>query len=128
MAELPDWRITYYVWVTAISDSYTESIVGKLVRRNWEVSPLGGTLFLKNDDNLTTVLSFSMSKISKSEKLENELTMTTAVAEVKDVLERLGVRYYSVVLTQVAGANWSLGNMRKSELEKVELETKRGMN
>jgi|SRR6478735_682694 len=121
-------RVSYYVWITTISDSYAESIVGRLVRRNWMVSSLGNTLSLRNDENLTTLLSFSMSKVPKSDKAEDELTMAKAIDDVKDVLKRLGVRYHSMVLTQVIGATWTLGNMNKTELEKLELTTKKGLN
>ena len=68
-------KLTYYVWAVLVTDGYTEQIVRRLVRRNWDVGSLGNTLSLRNEDNLATMLAFSMSKAPKSDKPEDEVTL-----------------------------------------------------
>lgn len=120
---------TFYVWVTVILDGYTEQLIGRLVRRNWEVGSLGNTLSLRNDDNLATLLAFSMAKAPKSEKPEDEVTQSKALEEVKDVLKRLDVKYHSLIVVHGApGCTWCLGNVTKSGIEKEQAAQKKGMN
>lgn len=122
-------KATYYVWVTVLTDFHTEQLIGRLVRRNWEVGALGNTLSLRNDDNLATLLAFSMAKTPKSDKSEDEITQSKALEEVKDVLKRLDTKYHSLIVVAGApGCTWCLGNVTKSGLEKLETETKKGMN
>lgn len=122
-------RVQCYVWVTLLTDAYTEQFVGRLVRRNWEVCSLGNTLSLRNDDNVTTLLAFSMAKTPKSDKPEDALDQSKALDEVKDVLKRLDVKYCSlVVVTGAPGCTWCLGNVTKSGIEKLELEKKKETN
>lgn len=120
---------TFYVWLTVITDGFTDQLVGRLVRRNWEVGALGNTLSLRNDDNLATLLAFSMSKTPKSDKPEDEVTQSKALEEIKDVLKRLDAKYHSlIVVAGNPGCTWCLGNFTKSGLEKLELEQKKGFN
>jgi hypothetical protein len=121
-------EVMFYVWVTAISDSYTEQLVGRLVRRNWRVGSLGNTLALHNDENLATLVALSMAKVPKSDKEEDQVTQSKALEEVKDVLKRLGVHYYSLVVVQPAGCTWCMGNITHGELKKLEEERKKTVN
>ena len=122
-------KMAFYVWVTVLTDGFTEQLIGRLVRRNWEVSSLGNTLSLRNDDNLATLLAFSMAKTPKSDKAEDEVTQSKALDEVKDVLKRLELKYHSLIVVAGApGCTWCLGNITKSGLEKLESEAKKGFN
>lgn len=121
-------EVNFYVWVTAITDAYTDQIIGRLVRRNWKVVALGNTLSLRNDDNLATLIAFSMAKAPKDAAAENEITQSKALDEVKDVLKRLDVKYYTLIVTQSAGCTWSLGNVTKSAIEKEQVEQKKAVN
>lgn len=119
----------YYVWITAISDAFTDNIVGRLIRRNWQVKCLGGTLALKSKDNMSVVLAFSMSKQPKDDKPENEITQAVAMDEVFDVLHVLGVKYHSLIVAgKPAGCTWRQGNLTVSELERLEEKTKKAVN
>lgn len=120
--------VSYSVWITTLTDSYTDAVAGRLVRRNWNVASLGDTLSLRTDDNMTTMLAFSMTKTPKSDKPEDQINLQTVIAEVKDVLKRLGVKYHSVVVTQYTGATWVLGNITKSEIAAIELDKKGTIN
>ena len=119
---------TFYVWVTALSDSYTEQLVGRLCRRGWKMGALGNTLSLHNEDNLATLVAFSMSKAPKDDKPDNEVTQSKALEEVKDVLKRLNVKYYSLVVTQTTGCTWCMGNITQTEMKKLEEERKKVVN
>lgn len=121
-------KVMFYVWVTAVSDSYTEQLVGRLVRRGWEMGALGNTLSLHNDQNLATLVAFSMAKAPKSDKPEDVVDQAKALEEVKDVLKRLKVHYYSLVVVQPAGCTWCMGNVTQDELKKLEEERKKVVN
>lgn len=118
----------FYVWVTAASDSYTEPLVGRLIRRNWRVTALGNTLSLHSEENLATLVAFSMAKVPKDDKPENLIDQSVALDEVKDVLKRLGVHYYSLVVVQPAGCTWCIGNITHAALNKAEVERKIKVN
>ena len=121
--------VSYYVWITTVTDVYTESIVGRLVRRGWNVGPLGGTLSLRNDKNMATFLAFSLSRTPKSDKPEDALDQSKAIEEVKDVLKRLDVTYHSlIVVTGQPGCTWCLGNVTKELVENLSLEKKKDTN
>jgi len=117
---------TYYVWITTITDSYTEQLVGRLIRRNWKISALGNNLSLRNSDNLATLVAFSMSKVTKDK--DEEMSPSKALDELKDILKRLDIKYHTLVVTQPGGCTWTLGNVTKSLLEKEQLEFKKIIN
>ena len=119
---------TFYVWVTTLTDSYTEQIVGRLVRRNWRIGSIGNALSLTSTENLATFMAFSMAKTPKDDKPENEITIAKALDEVKDVLKRLKIQYYSLVASVPAGCTWCLGNITQSELKSAEEERKKVTN
>lgn len=122
-------KLTFYVWAVLVTDGYTEQLVGRLVRRNWEVGALGNTLSLRNDDNLATLLAFSMSKAPKSDKPEDEVTQSKALEEVKDILKRVGAKYYALtVISGMPGCTWCLGNVTKTEIEKEAVEVGKKLN
>jgi hypothetical protein len=121
-------EVKFHVWLTVITDGFTEQIVGKLVRRNWKVMALGNTLSLRSEDNLATVLAFSMTKKAKSDEPDDEITQSIALEEVRDVVKRLNVKYYSLIVTQSGGCTWVLGNITKSSIEKENEEQKKCVN
>lgn len=121
-------EVNLYVWLTIANDTFTEQIVGRLVRRNWKVVALGNTLSLRSEDNLATLLAFSISKTPKDTKLDSEVTQAKALDEIKDILKRLDARYYSLVVTQATGCTWCLGNLTKSLVESDATQQKRGLN
>lgn len=119
---------TFYVWVTAVSDAYTEQLVGRLCRRGWRVGALGNVLSLRNEDNLATVVALSITKLVTDDKPDSQLTEAKALSEVQDVLKRLNVRYYSIVLARPCGCTWMMGNCSKEALQKAEEELKKKVN
>lgn len=119
---------TFYVWVTTVSDSYTEQFVGKLVRRNWKVAALGNMLSHYDSDNVASVVAFSMSKVQKNVEPENEITKAKALEDVKDVLKRLKVYYYSVIVAEPVDCTWCRGNITQTELKRAEEERKKDVN
>lgn len=119
-------EVTYYVWVNTITDVYTESLVGRLVRRGWRVAPLASSLSLHNEDNMSTLIAFTIARTPKN--AEDEVTAPKVLEEVKDVLKRLKMRYHSVIVTQPVGCTWVLGNITQSETKKLEEERKKATN
>lgn len=111
---------SYYVWVTAISDTYTEQLVGRLVRRGWGVSIMSNTL--------SALMSFTITKASKGDKPEDEITLAKAIEEVIDVMKVLGAKYHSIVVTETCRATWILGNITNTEVKKAEEERRKATN
>ena len=111
-----------------MNDSCTEQFVGRLVRRGWKVAPLGGVLSLHNEDNFATLVAVSLSRQPKDDKPENEITSAFVLEDVRDVLKRLKIKHYSVIVTQYSGCTWQLGNITKSEINKIESEQKKIIN
>lgn len=119
---------TYYVWITALSDNFTEQIVGRLIRRNWKVGALGNLLSLHNDENLATMIAVSVSKVPIDDEKENEITISVVIDDIKDILKRLKINYYSLVVSRGTGCTWCLGNVTKAVVEEENFEQKKGVN
>ena len=116
----------FYVWVNALSAVYAENIVGRLVRRNWQCAALGNQLVLHNEDAPGSLIAFSISRGVKEG--EPELTYSHAYDEVRDVLKVLGIKYYSIIVTEPCASTWSLGNLSITEAAKQDEAQRRGLN
>lgn len=114
----------FYVWITALGDSHTEQIVGRLVRRNWHVLALGNQLSLHAQDNNASLIALGVSKPWKDE----HVAVAAVLEDVKDVLKVLKVHHYSVIVTQLTGCTWCLGNVTQTELDKLAAERKKATN
>lgn len=115
----------YYVWINALTSSYAEAIVGRLVRRNWHVGALGSNLVIHSDDKPSSLVAFSVQKTLKEDET---ITYSTVFEEVKDVLKVLKAKYFSMVITESTGCTWQLGNISIADtLELKEIE-RRGLN
>lgn len=114
----------FYVWITALGDSHTEQVVGRLVRRNWHVLALGNQLSLHAQDNNASLIALGVSKPWKDE----HVAVGAVLEDVKDVLKVLKVHHYSIIVTQTTGCTWCLGNVTQTELDKLATERKKATN
>lgn len=116
----------FNVWITSVSDSYTEAVVGRLVRRGWEVKSLGKSLSLGNEDNLAVLIAIAIARQLPANDVQD--TVTIIYDEIKDVLKAFKVKYYSLVVIETSACTWSLGNVTKSLIEESASERKKGTN
>lgn len=116
----------FYVWINALTASYAEAIVGRLVRRAWQVGALGNQLVLYNDDKPGSLIAFSLIKAVKEG--EPEVTCSTAYSEIQDVMKVLKIKYYCIIVVESTACTWSLGNISMDEVVKEEETQRKGLN
>lgn len=73
-------------------------------------------------------MSFTITKASKGDKPEDEITLAKAIEEVIDVMKVLGAKYHSIVVTETCRATWILGNITNTEVKKAEEERRKATN
>lgn len=117
---------TYHVWVTALSETYVEQLVGKLVRRGYQISPMGNQLVTASSDNPCAVLAFSMTRPIRGK--EEALTHAAVLDEAVDVMKRLKMYYYSIVVAESSHCTWMLGNLSIEQAKKDAETVKKGTN
>lgn len=116
----------HYAWINTVTDSYTEQLVGRLVRRGWRVAPLGGSLSLHNQDNLSSIVALSIGRTPKDD--EGDVTSAKVLDDIKDTLKVLGVHWHSIIVSQPAGCTWTLGNVTATEAKKAEETRRKSVN
>lgn len=107
---------TYFVWITLLSDAYAEHLVGRLVRRGYNVGPISrqsGHLVLHNDDKPSAIFSVRVTfKFDNDESAK----VSNALEEMKDTLEYLKIKYHSLIISEEAVSTWCLGNISIKEI------------
>lgn len=100
------------VWITMLTASYASMITGRLVKRGFVVGALNpGTLVLGTKDNPSAVMAIFLDHNTAKD-------VSTVLADVKQVLSDLKVKYHSIVITPASSnASWTGSNISLKEIE-----------
>jgi len=106
----------FYVWIVALTDVYTDAIIGSLVRTNWSVAPITGDALLYPNDGsaASTVITLSI-----------ENPKVTEVAKARDAIvatcEKLKAFHFGIIVTESVNAGWNKGNIFRAPVKVVGL-------
>ena len=100
----------WYVWITAVSDTYAEALAGRLVSHGWTISPLGKTITVTVSDSGCAVISLNI------EKNVEEVDLDVVVEELKATMKLLRLLWISLVVTEPGpAARWSINDLPRIE-------------
>ena len=98
---------TYYVWITAMFETYADALIAELVKNRFEVKSLAdsGTVALTSNSNSLIALQLK-SALDDVSKVKDEL---------KKALEKTKALYYSLIVSTPAACTWVSGNIKIPE-------------
>lgn len=111
---------TFHLYVSMLLPTHAEAIAGALVAARFNVEvldPLSNDLVLEKKDHVSSFFSVRLVGAFKSKEFNGALTV--AFEEVIRTLDKVGVKYFNVVLTQAGGAMWRMGNVKRTLEHKV---------
>lgn len=110
---------TYYVWLVAERSEFGETLVAKMVRRGFTISPLGRQLITSSKDNPACIVAMGVSRTPRSDVERLEYTASGIHAEVCDVVKRVNGKFWGLIVSGSTECTWNIGNI-SLEAEKEE--------
>ncbi len=108
----------FYVWVTVLTDAYTDLLISKFVRRGYDVSPGSSSGEVSRPGPYSSLISLDVSTSTNTKVKDKVLDAAKFLDEVKTVLGEFKALYYSIIVQEVGGQlSWVGSNMPKPKKE-----------
>lgn len=105
----------YYVWITALSSTYQDAIISRLVQRGYMVGPASkdGKVSLVTEGCPAALIALSVYK------QEEEVDVKKIYEDIYAILKEIPAKYYSVVVSLSHEATWIGANFTLAVKDKA---------
>lgn len=112
----------FYVWVVALTSAYTESLIGKFVKRGYVVRPLdrSGSVTIEGSHSATIALEIETPDTDKMKKKAEGLDAEKFIDEVKTILGESKAMFHTIIVHEVTGPTWCWSGSNLPKPEKKE--------
>jgi hypothetical protein len=106
----------FYVWITVLTDAYTDLLVAKLVRRGYSISPAAEDGTISTPGPYSSLISLHVLLSDNAKVKDKAIHAAEFHDELKTIFGEFKGLFYSMVVQESGGKNttcWSGGNMPK---------------
>lgn len=100
----------YNVWITTERPTFVDELITRLVKRGFNVGPLGRTLKISRPETTTSVISLDVFRSPRDDDETKEYTPTGIYAEVNNILTICNGKFTSIVIAEAGSCTWNHGN------------------
>lgn len=102
--------MTFYVWVTLLTEGYVDGLIAALVNAGYEVGALADSGVLTQTTDVSAMVAL---KVIQAGQKNKDIDRPKFLSQLKELLKDKGYKYHSLVVHELNGSfTWCSGDIK----------------